>query len=181
MKTANKFWLVISVITLVFSMAVTGCDDGSTSEPVYDNNFTINGETYKLTHGIMYYFGNYFSESVTNVDFVLYTSDNKFNVYFELLVPNGNPTLVSGTYNLVLNEQYKQTFAYVIGYVNTSLTASSGTVNVSVSGSANNAFYVITIDCTLVDEDDNPAGTIKGTYGGRLGWELGEGWELIVE
>jgi len=175
MKTANKFWLVIPVITLVFSMAVTGCDDGSeSSEPVYDNNFIINGETHKLTHGIMYYFGNYFSESVTNVDFVLYTSDNKFNVYFELLVPNGNPTLVSGTYNLALNERHDRSFTYVIGYVNKSFTASSGTVNVSVSGNPGNVKYVITIDCTLVDEDNKPAGTIKGTYGGSLGWAIGE-------
>jgi len=182
----KRFWLVISVMVLVFGMTVVGCDDGSTSSSGGDNVFTISGKTYGIVGGEMMHYGHYYSTSANNVDLVLFSED--VYIYFEMFVPVANNRLVAGTYSLsqAANEDFPP-FTYAYGATGTEdfdYSVTGGTVQVSVSGSGNNAVYTITIDCTLINDDTGAAaGTMKGTYKGTLDWEDEsiEPWSILPQ
>ena len=160
----KRFWLVISVMVLVFGMTVVGCDNGSTSSSG-GSVFTIYSSGY---FGAMFYYGHHYSNSANNVDLNLYSESEE--IYFEMFVPNGQNRLVEGTYNL--NSNYEQ-FTYHIGALFTDDSVyyvTGGTVKISVSGSGDDAEYTIIFDCILSDENTGAAGTLKGTYTGTLEW-----------
>jgi len=178
MKKTNNFWLGMLVMAFIFAMAVISCDEED-GEPSYDNKFTIDGEEHELTYGKILYYGNYYPESpAVNIDFALYSeepseeedaADPEMIVYFELFVPQGNFTLVNGTYNLstVLDNVFPVFSFAADSNVNEQKRVKSGTVKVSVSGSVSSPVYTITINCVL---DTN--GSLKGTYHGHLDWEV---------
>lgn len=168
MKDVSKLFFIIIFIGIIAATGFTQTDY---------NSFTIDGKLYEVFEGSMDYYGDIYSETAIIVDLELFSEDNIY-IYFEMFIPEGNKRLVEGTYNYYFSsdKDYKP-FTYCWGGVDIELYGKEiyyeiidGTVTVSVSGSGNNTIYTITVDCNLVDEDNNSAGAIKGTYQGPLEW-----------
>ncbi|MCL2093989.1 MAG: hypothetical protein FWH12_07315 [Treponema sp.] len=164
----SLFFLVAIMIALVNHL--------SHAQPVVYNQFNLGGENYVIWEGEISYHGNWFSNNAVNIDLVLYSdfdSPSYFQITFELNVPNGNESLVAGTYGPTTSDD-PPAFTYVSGYVyiendpgwQMGSEVIDGTLVVTVTGSGSNAVYTIVVNC-LLDSFFGPI-TLQGTYRGPL-------------
>ena len=164
----KKLSILSLALVFVLSLLTFGCGNGSTE--IDYNKFTIAGKTYELSEGEMSFYGNYYSINSNNVDLWLGGTDAE--IFIEMFVATSANRLVAGTYNMADNYSpltFHAGGAFIDGeYEYYYITG--GTVKIAISGTGDDAIYTITIDCTIEDEDENAAGTIKGTYRGTLEW-----------
>ncbi|MCL2067358.1 MAG: hypothetical protein FWG99_07835 [Treponema sp.] len=177
MKKLVKLIGLIALITAAgFTMIACpsggGSSDGSGYVPSGGSNygnFTLRGKTYTFgQEGEIQDYGSEFSLCL----FTEQTEDLYIIIEFDLYGPENSDVLVAGTYNM---SETNKPFTFDFGCVDMNTKddsnyyyVSGGTVKVTVSGKGENATYTITIDCTLEDDDEKPAGTVKGTYKGPI-------------
>ena len=167
MKNSFKqFWIIVFITVIIFS----ACGN----EP--DNFFSINGITYRLYKGEMYYKGPVIPDRSNNIElYLFYEDENDYEeIFLDLYIPDGNNRLVEGTYNLTYNyEPFTCSYGEIQIEKDRRLLfyyrITGGTLQVSVTGSGDDAIYTINIDCNIEDQNGLTE-TVRGTYRGTIAW-----------
>ena len=135
---------------------------------------TINaGSSQNEVVSSMAYYGNYFSDSATNVDLLFYSDD--IELYFEMFVPNGNNRLIAGTYRVSGNQNNDHgPFTFSYGEVDVAdeemiYDITGGAITINTTGAGTNMVYNISFDLNMEDMDGRAA-TMRGDYQGPIGW-----------
>ena len=168
MKGKLKFFWVLTFAVLILGGAYG--NSGNLSLRINNRQIQYEVEA-ELSH-----YGNYYSNSAVNVDLAFFSDD--LYMYFEFFVPNGNNTLVAGTYNISRSADNnhgpfsysKGRFAFAIENDEIYYDVTGGSVTISTSGAGANLIYNISLNLTMED-DDGQAGTLTGDYRGTF--ELG--------
>ena len=167
MKNIFKLiWIVIFASVIVLA----ACKN----EP--ENFFTINDRTYRLHEGEMYHKGQMIPGVSNNIElYLFYEDENDYEeILLDLHVPSGNDRLVDGAYTLTFDYA---PFTYSYGEIQIeknrrllfNYRITGGTLQVSASGSGNDAIYTINIDFTIADQN-GLTDTVKGVYKGTIAW-----------
>jgi len=171
LKPFSKIFSAILLSTiLLFSVSYRGMASDD------ENIFYLNNNSYFIDEGEIFYYGNYYSQSAINVDLLLFNEDFTNIVYFELFVPNGSDSLVTGTYNLSLSKiDDHLPFSYASGamYIEEEdrfLDVIDGVLTAFVTGSGDDEVYFIIIDCIFIDEDTGEEFPVRGTFHGSITW-----------
>jgi len=155
-------------IALIILVLFLPCAEAEASEY---NVFVIDGFIYETDIGFFYNYGNYYGENATNID--MFLEGEYIDIYFELFVPNNYDRIIAGTYSLS-NEYPPPPFTFLSGsmvtfdvYYEAYYEVLDGTLEVSVSGTGDDAIFTIAINC-LVEDDYGDIFRIRGIYRGPL-------------
>ncbi len=179
--------LALMCVAAMTALTFTACDGGDKNDDdkTAVGEFTLGAKTWNFTNtsiedNIVEYFGlDYEGEGSNAGVIVLYLRekdrDATDGAYFEIdmLLAEGEDHLLEGTYNFSTSYE-DMTFTGISSFYEndeTMLNATGGTIEVSIEGSGDNAIYTIEIEMSLKTEDSGePAGTVTGTWRGKLGW-----------
>ena len=167
---SNIFPAAILSVFLLFTVSYRGMASDD------DNIFYLKNKSYFIDEGEIFYYGNYYSQSAINVDLFLFNDEFTNVIYFELFVPNGSDSLVTGTYNLSLskiNDHLPFSYAWGEMYIEEEdrfFDVIDGVLTAFVTGSGDDEVYFIVIDCIFKAEDTGEEFPVRGTFRGSITW-----------